>query len=45
MIARSSSGSSLADKAVESTRSQNITVSCPRSAVVSCGAGGASGAA
>jgi hypothetical protein len=37
MIARKSSGSSRADKAVEPTRSQNITVSWRRSAVFSRG--------
>src|SRR5713101_3867244 len=39
MISRRSSGSSRADKAVEPTRSQNITVSWRRSAVGEAGAG------
>src|SRR5438270_13463747 len=39
MISRKSSGSSRADKAVEPTRSQNITVRWRRSAVGEVGAG------
>ena len=45
MMVRMSSGSSLADRAVEPTRSQNRTVNCRRSASVArvsnCTAGGA----
>src|ERR1700757_2769958 len=44
MTARRSSGSSRADSAVEPTRSQNITVSCRRSAASTRGVG-ATGAA